>query len=356
MPTLKALELEDHIGDVSGVPVCVLAGGDDALRSRSVRMLAEAAAPDDLPGSTVRRFEDVPDARDVFDELRTVPFLGMAGRRVVIVEKGDPFLAGNWGRLAEYLRKPSPTGTLILCLNELNRSAPPGRKQADSGDKERAKSWRAFVKELSERGAVIDCRTPRWEEARQWSRARAQRMGKNLTPPAASVLVEAVGPDLLALENELEKLSAYVEPETTISERHVGEMVAQARRRIVFDLADVVARGDAAEALRLCARLLLSGERPESIIAVLALRTRQLWQIKRLHAGGVPQKDIAGQVNVPPFVVRRLLGAPGRLSDERLARQLAALSSADLELKTQSLRAQEEEVWLERLVARLCEA
>ena len=83
MPALKALELEDHIADVSGAPVCVLTGGDDALRSRSVRMLAAA---DDLPGTTVRRFEDVPDARDVFDELRTVPFLGMEGRRVVIVE------------------------------------------------------------------------------------------------------------------------------------------------------------------------------------------------------------------------------------------------------------------------------
>jgi len=356
MPTLKALELEDHIEDVSRASVCVLAGGDDALRSRSVRMLAEAAAPDDLPGSTVRRFEDVPDPCDVFDELRTVPFLGMEGRRVVIVEKGDAFLARNWERLAEYLRKPSPTGALILCLDGLNASAPPPARQGEPGGKERAKSWRAFVKGLSERGAVVDCRAPRWEDARQWCRARAERMGKKLTPPAASVLVEAVGPDLLALENELQKLSAYVEPETTISERHVGEIVAQARQQAVFELADVVARGDAAEALRLCGRLHLRGERPEAILAVLALRVRQLWQIKRLQASGVPQKDIAGQVNVPPFVVRRSLGALGRLSDEALARQLATLSSADLELKTQSLRAQEEEVWLERLVARLCEA
>ncbi len=356
MTTLKALEFEDRVDEVSRAPVCALAGGDDALRSRCVRMLAEAAAAPDLPGSTVRRFEDAPDPRDVFDELRTVPFLGMPGRRVVIVEKGDAFLAGSWERVAEYLRTPSPTGALILCLDELNASKLPGRQQGDSAEKERGKSWRAFVKRLSERGAVVDCHTPTWEEARQWTRSTAERMGKRLTPRACSVLVEAVGPDLMALEGELQKLSAYVEPETTISERDVAEMVAQARQRVVFDLADVVAQGNAAEALRLCGQLLLRGERPEGIIAVLALRVRQLWQIKRLQADGVPQKDIAQQVNVPAFVVRRSIDALGRLPDEALARQLATLCSADVELKTQSLRAHEEGLWLEGLVARLCEA
>jgi len=95
MPVVKALKLEDHLRKAEPAPVYALVGQDDALRSRSLRLLEAFAAPPEQPGSSVRRFEGVPEARDVFGELRTVPFLGMAGRRVAVVEQGDAFLKAH---------------------------------------------------------------------------------------------------------------------------------------------------------------------------------------------------------------------------------------------------------------------
>ncbi len=356
MAALKAWNLEEQLEDVAHAPVCALVGEDDALRSHCLRLLRQSAAPADLPGSTIREFDEVPEAHDVFDELRTIPFLGLQGRRVVVVERGDAFLAEHWRLLGEYLRSPSRTGTLMLCLDKLDAKRPPGKACEDTEqEKKRAKAWRALVKALGARGAIVDCRTPRrWDDARGWMRTEAGRMGKKLTPRAASALLGGVGPNILALQQELAKLSAYVEPEVTVTERDVAEMVVQARSRRVFDLGNAVARGDVSEALHLCEQLLLGGMRREVIISVLALQVRQIWQIKRLHAEGVAEREITRRTGLPGFVVRRSLKVLDRFSDEFLAHQLEVLYGADIESKTTSLRSHEERAWLERVLVELC--
>ena len=284
-----------------------------------------------------------------------IPFLGLQGRRVVVVERGDAFLAEHWQSLGEYLRSPSRTGTLMLCLDKLDARRPPGKACEDTEEeKKRVKAWRALVKAVGSRGTIVDCRPPRWDDARRWLRTEAGRLGKKLTPRAASALLGGVGPNILALQQELAKLSAYVEPEVTVTERDVAEMVVQARSRRVFDLSHAVARGDVSEALHLCEQLLLGGVRREVIISVLALQVRQIWQIKRLHAEGVAEKEIARRTDLPGFVVGRFLKVLGRLSDELLAHQLEVLYGADVESKTTSLRSHEERAWLERVLVELC--
>ncbi|MHC5033720.1 MAG: DNA polymerase III subunit delta [Planctomycetota bacterium] len=353
MPTLKALELEERLDEAVRAPLCVLVGADDSLRSRCLRLVKQAALAD-LPGSTLREFEGSPEACDVFDELNTVPFLGLAGRRLVVVESGEAFLRGNAGRLLQYLQHPATSSMLVVCLDRLDPKKPFGRPRDDPDEeKARQRTWRALAKAVRA-CTIVDCKTPSWREARQWVRSRGEQIGKRLTPRAVDLLVEAIGPHLMALEEELEKLAAYVGQETTIAERDVGEVVPQARARSAFDLADAVSRGDVAQSLALCGRLLLAGERRERIISVLALQLRRLWQAKRLCATGVGEAEVARQTGMPDFAVRRSMKVLPTLSEERLARQFEILSAADVESKTTSLRSQEEKVWLESLLARLC--
>ena len=115
-----------------------------------------------------------------------------------------------------------------------------------------------------------------------------------------------------------------------------------------------MARGELPVALPLCRNLLLRGESREGVISSLAYQTRRLWQMKRLHAAGASEKDIARQIGAPAFAVRRALKALPSVSEQRLARQVAVLAEADAQSKTTSLRSQEEAVWLESLLARLC--
>jgi DNA polymerase-3 subunit delta len=353
MTTLKALELRQHLNEAAQAPVCILAGEDDSLRAYCLRLLKEAAALPGQPGSTIREFEDKADARDVFDELKTVPFLGLAGRRTVVIHDGDAFVRAHAERLAEYLKAPSPTSTLILCLskppNEGQRRAP--RRAQAEGRPGRPQDLMALAQA---RGIVVLCAAIRWRDAEQWMRSRVAEMGLRLTPKAAAALMETVGSDLLAIENELDKLAAYCGPHATISERDVGEVVSAGRSRSVFDLSNAVCSGDAPEALRLCAALLLRGETPEGIVAHLARQIRRLWQVRRLQGRDASERDIARQLDLPDFAVSQSLKLVGKLTDDWLARQFELLSAADFECKATSLRSGEEGVWLENLLARMC--
>jgi len=335
MPVVKALKLEDHLRKAEPAPVYALVGQDDALRSRSLRLLEAFAAPPEQPGSSVRRFEGVPEARDVFGELRTVPFLGMAGRRVAVVEQGDAFLKAHGAPAAEYMERPSRTGTLILCLDRLDMRT-------------------AAAKAIRSAGTVVDCGPPSWSDARAFVADLARRAGKKMSSAAASAMVEAIGPNLLALESEFQKLALYVGERGAIAEDDVAEMVTRGRQRSAFDLGAAVAGRDAAEALRLTDQLLLRGEAKEGIIAILAHQVRQYWQVARLLRRKTSERDISRRVGMPLFAVRRASRAVAGLSDDWFARRLEILAQADYESKTTSLRSGEEEVWLESLLVRLC--
>jgi len=313
-------------------------------------------APPDSPGSTVRVFDSAAAARDVFEELRTLPFMGLAGCRVVVVERGDAFLQSHWDALLRYLQKPASAGRLILCVGKLNPKSPPGGRGGDSNAQaDRSKAWRALMKAIAVRGAMIDCSRLTWQDAKAWVRTHASGIGGKVTPRGADALVEALGPNLLALRNEVEKLCTRA-GSAAVTERDVEEMVPQGRSRSAFDLAEAVGRADAAAALRLCGQLLLQGESREAIVAVLGLQLRRLYQIKRFHTAGMNEQEMSRRSGAPSFAVRRALRAVGALPEGRFARQIALLAAADAESKSASLRSQEEQVWLEGLLVRLCRA
>ncbi|MCD6415843.1 MAG: DNA polymerase III subunit delta [Planctomycetes bacterium] len=335
MPRASALQLDRELDKLPVQPVYTLVGENDALLTRSQALLVERLAPPDQTGSTVKYLEKVEQPYKVFDELRTMPFMGMEGRRIVVVGDGDGFLKDHGESLARYLENPSPTGVLILRMN-----AP-----------RKGKKLPAVIRSA---GLLVDCGKVKWRDAQGWIRARAREMGKRITPDAAYGMVEALGPNLLALENELQKLAAFADPEDMIDRRHLDAVGTGGRTRSAYDLGNAISRGDRAEALRLAGRLLLEGEELPAIIAILAGQVRRLWRIKRLHSDGASQKQIVAETGARPFAVRDALKVIGRLSDEWFAHQLKILSDADYESKSASLPAAQKDVWLESLVARMC--
>ncbi len=336
MATVSALALEKQADRLAEATACALVGDDATLVRRCLGIVRNALTPADQPGSSVREFEDQPEPRQIFDELQTIPFMGMRGRRVVVIRNADAFVRANGERLTAYLEKPVPTSALVLCLTKLD-----GRTKV--------------AKLLASKGVVVDCSSPRWREAEGWARAKASELGLKLTPRAAQSLMEAIGPNVVALGNELDKLAAYTGSNGTVTERDVEELVPAGRARRVFDLTDAVASGDAGQAMRLCGRLLLRGESREGLVALLGRQIRQQWQVKRLKDTGATEKEIQRELDLHPYVVSKSLKLVAGVSEARFARQLQRLSDADYESKVASLRATEERVWLENLLASLCE-
>src|SRR5262249_10457486 len=144
----------------------------------------------------------------ITDELRTLPFLSPC--RLVVVENADPFVTDNRAELERYVAEPSPTGVLVLVV----------------------KTWMSTTKlaKLLDAQATITCKAPATHRLPEWCvRWASATHGKQLTAPAAQLLVELVGPEMGLLDQEMGKLAVYVGEAKRIDQQDVDRLVGHNR-------------------------------------------------------------------------------------------------------------------------------
>jgi len=120
-----------------------------------------------------------------------------------------------------------------------------------------------------------------------WLRGRAKLLDVDIEPAAAQLIVDRVEGNLLAANQELQKLKLLTHGEP-ISAELVLRSVGDSARYDVFQLAEAAAAGEAARALRVLLGLKSEGVEPTLILWALVRELRGLWQARerdRLRSG-----------------------------------------------------------------------
>lgn len=312
-------------------------GKDEFFRWKCIQKIKALVLGDDLPGSTLKEFDELPDVRAIFDELRTTPFLGLDGYRLVVVKPGDKFVSEARDRLESYLGSPNPTSILAVACTSL-----PSNTRVYKG--------------VAKGGCIVDCPKLRWRDMSNWVNLRAEQLDVKIHPAAIQQLMNVVGSNPGALESELEKLAAYRAEDKFIKPEDIHEIVGFSRSQSIFELIEHVGQRDTRKALGVLQQLLLAGESVQMIVSMLARHYRQLWQAYRMKKAGRDLAAVAADVGVPPFVVEKLFRQVANVRSEiEFARRVQRLAAADVESKTQSI-SDESERWIETLVVELCTA
>jgi DNA polymerase III subunit delta len=119
-----------------------------------------------------------------------------------------------------------------------------------------------------------------------WLRARAKILRVEIEPAAAQLIVDRVEGNLLAAQQELEKLSLLANGKP-IGADLVLRSVGDSARYDVFQLAEAAAAGDAPRAMHVLLGLKSEGVEPTLILWALVREVRGLWQARergRLHS------------------------------------------------------------------------
>ena len=262
-------------------PIYVLHGDEHFLKRRvtaALRTLVLGADDDGFGLSS--RDGDKASWSEIHDELETLPFL--SSRRLVVIDRADPFVTRERQRLEKYFAEPSKTGVLVLDVQ----------------------SWPGNTKlaKLLPEGATIVCKAlearklPEW--CAQWC---AAQHGKPLAAPAARLLVDLVGTDMGLLDQEMAKLAIYAGSNSRIDTSDVDQLVGQSRAENTWRIFDLIGSGQAGAALALLDRLLNQGEEPLRLLGAFSMQLRRLAQAARLNSQGRSVPDALKQVGVPPF-------------------------------------------------------
>jgi DNA polymerase-3 subunit delta len=295
------------------MPVVVLVGGERFLADRATKLLKKAALGEGPPGFNDDVFQGSQvTARKVANAARTLPM--MANARFVLIRDADSIPAAELDGLASYVAAPSPSTCVVLVAEKLD-----GRSK--------------LAKAAKSAGSWIDCEPLKGAILERFIGGEAKRRGHAIEPAAASALLDAIGNDLAALDDAIERLSLYVGKGGKIHTQAIEASITRVRIDTIWTVVDAVAARKASVALAGVGSLLSDREPPLKILAMVARQLRMVAKAKQALADGLRGPEMARAAGALPFKARDLENAARKFDDAALHAAFRALAEADLALK-----------------------
>lgn len=263
------------------LPVYLIGGEEALLRSRAItriRRLTLAESPegfneDSFEGRGLR-------ASAVLDAARTLPM--MAERRFVLVRDAELLDSNEQGILARYLESPSPSATLVLLAEKLD-----GRSR--------------LVKAAKSASCLFEAKPLKGAGLLKFLETEAKSKKTPLAPRAGAALIDALGEDLGALIDAIERLSLYVGEGGSIDLEAIEVCVTRARVETIWKLVDSLSMRDAAGAIAAADSLLRDRTNALALLAMIARQLRMIAKMRQALSEGMSDNEAAKMAGFPPF-------------------------------------------------------
>lgn len=313
--------------------VHLLVGTESFLVDRAVSALRKAVVGEGPTGFN----EDVLQGQGLDGErlvgvAKTLPM--MAAHRFVLVRNVDRAAAAELEPLIAYIASPSPSTCLVLTAEKLDKRS-------------------RFGKAATKAGVVADASAPRGAALAGFAQAEARARGHSLPPDATRALLDAIGDDLSAIDDALERLSLYVGEGEPIAMADVEACVSRVRTETIWALVDGVSSKDAKRTLSAATSLLRARQAPLYVLTMVARQLRMVARMREALAQGMRPEEAVQAAGAPPFKARELTAAARRFTLPSLERAFSTIAATDRALK--GSRRPEDAILIEALLG-LCRA
>ena len=284
--------------------VYLLLGDDEERKSRGVEKL-RAGRTVEAYDASVTGSETIVSACNSFSLFGEGPF--------VVLKDLDAWNAAQKAVIVDYLEDPSPGSDLILLGKKL-------------GARER------LFKTVQNSGEVHTFEQPTGKALVRWLVGHAKKLGLDLPEDVAGDLANRCSGDKMRLLQETEKLALYV-GDGTATHEDVAALCPPDVQSNIFAFVDSLAAGERERALRSLENLIGTGEPPLRLTFMIRRQFQLVARAGALTGRGVPQKEIASTLKVPPFVARKLEEQGRKLDEDDVERALALIQDLESGLK-----------------------
>jgi DNA polymerase-3 subunit delta len=256
------LTLESLRAHLGGEPApAYLLSGDEALlvgeAADAIRARVKRAGFDEREVHFIERVADWEAVRAASNNL------SLFGSRKLIeirLPSGKPGVGGG-NAIVDLLGHASPDNVYLMITGKLER------EQSNS----------AWVKAFDSVGAWLATRPVEVSKLPQWLRARAATLEVDLDDDAVRFIVDRTEGNLLAAQQELEKLKLMA-PGKRVDLATAQSSIGESARFDVFQLGEAALGADVPRALRILAGLRSEGIEPTLALWSLAREIRNVWQ------------------------------------------------------------------------------
>lgn len=229
-------------------PIYLISGDETLLVNEAADAIRARARADGFAERELHVVERGFDWNSLLADSRAMSLF--AQRKIVEIRMANPTPGEQGGAaIVELASQPSPDTVVLVITGKLD-----GRTQNSK-----------WVSAIEKNGVLVQVWPLELAKLPNWIRERLSRHGLQAEPAAASLLAERVEGNLLAADQEVQKLALLL-PKGAVTAQTVLDAVADSARFDVLQLGEAAMRGNAARAVRI-----LEGLHGEGIDATLVL-------------------------------------------------------------------------------------
>jgi DNA polymerase-3 subunit delta len=323
------------------IPAILLLGKEPYLRDECRARLIEQFVPAASRTWAISRYSaNDGDTQRALEQAQTLPML--SPQQVVFLEDaetieklGEKKRDETVKQIEAYLENPAPFTVLVMEATGLDQRMRLGKILAE----------KTLVVEVG----LSENAEQRLSAAVTLARSIAKEQGAEFEKGAAEDLAEFVAADLQRLKTEIEKLVTFVGEGRLIQRQDVRALVISEKTTTIWELANLLATRQPAQALEFLDRLLRDGEEPLPMLGAMTWMYRKLIEASEIK-GAANGWQAARTLSMRPEQAELALQNARKISKVRLLAGLQALKYADDRLKRGS---EDARAVLEFLVAEL---
>ena len=238
----------------------------------------------------------------------------LSDRKLVIVRDFDKMKLTDPDALQKYVDNPQQSTTLVLA------SAEKGRQK--------------IYDHISKHAQTVDCAPIPEYKVTDWLSAHCRSYGRSITPQAAQFLVNHIGPNLLGLDQEINKIISYKNDDSAIRIEDLEATTGISREANIFALQKALSRRQLSISLNITSHLRETGVDISAINAILFAFFRKTVQVAYLKQRGQQRREIASQLKLREFQLKEMYECTSHFNLSQLRGIIGLLHQSDRAAKT----------------------
>jgi DNA polymerase-3 subunit delta len=308
------------ISDLSGgtlLPIYFFFGEDSFTITSAVKAIEKKAAPlltTDFDKETISA-EKKANITSLIDLAYAFPF--GSEKKLLIVKNFENY--SDKKKFLSYIKSPSETTILVIVNNsKVNISSEP-------------------FKSLKKHNYIFEAKELKGVELEYWTKKRAKQLNLNVDTESVKMLIEIVGEDKSLVEMQLQKFRSFITTDNELTTEIVKSLSSGTKENNIFDLLNVLGKGNEKESLKIMNNLLEHGS---SLVSIIAMLTKFLIVIARsfeIRTKIQNDWDAAREINISKYFYTNCKNATYFNNHYRLIKTVRVLYKTDIALKSSGI-------------------
>ncbi|MGB1799447.1 MAG: DNA polymerase III subunit delta [Gammaproteobacteria bacterium] len=313
---LRPDQLNSHLQKSSLAPIYFVSGDEPLQKLECVDQLRMSARAQGYEERLVFNVDKSFDWNSINDASANLSLF--ASRRIIELRMNSPKPGKEGGKvLLEYAEQLNEDNLLIISSDKLDKSAQNNK----------------WVKAIEKVGALIQVWPVSPAQLPSWIQNRLQSKQKRITLDAARLIALRVEGNLLAAQQEIDKLILLIEKDD-IDTEDVIAAVADSSRYDVFDLIDSAFLGNTNRTLHMLQGLRNEGTEPMALFGAWMWEFRRLCSIAYQYESGVNLESLFKSYRIWDQKKRSMNAVLQRHSSQSFDKLLKFCATIDRTLKS----------------------